>query len=80
MPCYARRVSGTLFVVAHDRSNAEHGHGGPPDAAVCYDLDETLAALGGLDIVTAEIVERSVDTDEGPRTALDTLVIAERRR
>ena len=72
------RPGGTLFVVAHDRSNVEHGYGGPPDAAVCYDLDETVAALAGLDCPRAEVAERRVETDDGPRTALDTLVIATR--
>ena len=67
---------GTLFVIAHDRSNVDHGWGGPPSAEVCYSVDATVAALGALDVTTAEVVERLVDTDEGSKTALDTLVIA----
>lgn len=73
------RTGGTLFVIAHDRSNVEHGHGGPSDPDHCYDLAGTRGALADLDITTAEVVEREVETDEGPRTALDTLVIATRR-
>jgi 2-polyprenyl-3-methyl-5-hydroxy-6-metoxy-1,4-benzoquinol methylase len=69
---------GTLFVIAHDRSNVEHGHGGPPSEEVCYTVEDTVAALAGLDITTAEVVERHVDTPDGTRTALDTLVIARR--
>jgi 2-polyprenyl-3-methyl-5-hydroxy-6-metoxy-1,4-benzoquinol methylase len=69
---------GTLFVIAHDRSNIEHGHGGPPSEEVCYTVDDTVAALAGLDIATAEVVERHVDTPDGRKTALDTLVIAQR--
>lgn len=69
---------GTLFVIAHDRSNVEHGHGGPPSTEVCYSVDDTVAALDGLDITTAEVAQRSVDTPDGPKTALDTLVIARR--
>jgi 2-polyprenyl-3-methyl-5-hydroxy-6-metoxy-1,4-benzoquinol methylase len=69
---------GTLFVIAHDRSNIEHGHGGPPSEEVCYTVDDTVAALAGLDIATAEVVERHVDTPDGRKTALDTLVIARR--
>jgi 2-polyprenyl-3-methyl-5-hydroxy-6-metoxy-1,4-benzoquinol methylase len=69
---------GTLFVIAHDRSNVEHGHGGPPSEEVCYTVDDTVAALAGLDIATAEVVERHVDTPDGRKTALDTLVIARR--
>ncbi len=71
-------VGGLLLVIAHDRSNVEHGYGGPTDPEHCYDLDTTTEALGGLEIRLAEVAERPVDTDEGPRTALDTLVIATR--
>jgi SAM-dependent methyltransferase len=69
---------GTLFVVAHDRSNVADGYGGPPSEDVCYDLDRTVAALGGLDIDVAEVAERPVETGDGPRVALDTLVVARR--
>jgi hypothetical protein len=41
-------------------------------------VDDTVAALAGLDITTAEVVERHVDTPDGRKTALDTLVIARR--
>lgn len=67
---------GTILIVAHDRSNVEHGHGGPPDPDVCYTVESTTTALEGLEVTTAEITEREVDTDEGPRIALDTLVVA----
>jgi len=67
---------GTLFVIAHDRSNVEHGYGGPSSPDVCYTVDETVAALAGLDVTTAEVAERHVDTPDGAKTALDTLVIA----
>ncbi len=66
---------GTVFVVAHDRSNVEHGHGGPPSADVCYDLDETVAALAPLRADTAEVATRIVSTPDGDRTALDTVVL-----
>ncbi len=69
---------GTLFVIAHDRSNVEHGYGGPPSADVCYTLDETVMALAGLEIDTAEVVERVVTNETGNHTARDTLVIARR--
>jgi len=70
---------GTLFVIAHDRSNVERGHGGPPSADVCYSVDDTVAALGGLDVTTAEVTERPVETPDGTKVALDTLVIAQRQ-
>ena len=69
---------GTLFMIAHDRSNVTGGYGGPPSAEVCYTVEETVTALDGLEIVTAEVAERHVDTPEGTKTALDTLVIARR--
>lgn len=69
---------GTLFVIAHDRSNVSDGYGGPPSPDVCYTVDETVAAFGGLDIVTARVAERVVATDEGDQIALDTLVVARR--
>ena len=50
----------------------------PPSAEVCYTVDDTVAALDGLEVNTAEVAERTVDTPDGPRTALDTLVIAQR--
>lgn len=67
---------GTVFVVAHDRTNVEHGYGGPSDPEVCYDLDRTVAALEGLEVRRAEVAERHVEKDDGRHVALDTLVIA----
>ncbi len=71
---------GTVFVIAHDVSNVADGHGGPPTTAVCYTVDECVDAFADLDIVTAEVAERRVDTPDGVKVALDTLVIAERPR
>lgn len=70
---------GTMLVVAHDRSNVTEGHGGPPSPEVCYDVDETVAALEGLIPSVAEVARRPVQTDEGERVALDTVVVAMRR-
>jgi SAM-dependent methyltransferase len=70
--------AGTVFVVAHDRSNVEHGYGGPSSPEVCYTPERTVEALEGLQIKTALVVERIVSKDEGTSTALDTLVIARR--
>jgi SAM-dependent methyltransferase len=70
------RPGGRLIVVAHDRSNVEDGHGGPQDPGVCYEVDEVRAALAGLTFESAEVAQRRVDTEDGPRTALDTLVVA----
>lgn len=66
------RPGGRVLVIAHDKSNVELGHGGPPDPQVCYSVDDTVAALAGLSIERAEVVERPV----GDAVALDTLVMA----
>ncbi|HEX8970325.1 class I SAM-dependent methyltransferase [Oryzihumus sp.] len=66
---------GTLLVVGHDSSNLEHGWGGPQDPAVLFtaaDVVDDLAGLG-LEVVRADRVERRVETEDGPRVALDAL-------
>jgi len=73
------RPGGTILVVAHDRSNVESGYGGPSEPDHCYEVDATVAALGGLEISSAGVVERPVASDVGSATALDTLVIATRQ-
>lgn len=72
------RPGGTVFVIAHDRSNIDGGYGGPSSPEVCYTVEETVDALEGLVPATAMVAERIVRTDSGERTALDTLVIASR--
>lgn len=67
---------GTFFVIAHDQSNVESGYGGPQSVEVCWTPDEVVAELDGFDISIAEVAERPVDTDDGPRVALDTLLVA----
>jgi SAM-dependent methyltransferase len=72
---------GTLLVVAHDLDNLTRGYGGPQDpdllptaAGIVDDLEGT-----GLEVVTAEQVERPVAVEGGdPVTALDCLVRARR--
>jgi len=71
---------GTLLVVAHDADNLTRGYGGPPDPDVLYRVsDVTEAAVdAGLSVERAEQANRVVDTDDGPRDAVDTLVRAMR--
>ncbi len=71
---------GRLLVVAHDSDNLERGYGGPPDPAVLYSAaDVTSDLVGtGLAVERAEQVVREVATDDGPRHALDLLVVAGR--
>lgn len=69
---------GTLLVIGHDRDNLARGHGGPQDPDRLYTAALVTAELGGLGIRRAEQVLRTVPTPEGERTAIDTLVHAER--
>lgn len=70
---------GTFLMVNHDLSNLSDGHGGPQQAEVLTTPEQIVAALGDrLEVRRAEVVEREVRTDDGPRTALDTLVVAVR--
>jgi SAM-dependent methyltransferase len=69
---------GTLLVIGHDRDNITRGHGGPQDPGRLYTPALVTAELDGLAIRRAEQVLRPVQTPEGERTAIDTLVRAER--
>ena len=72
--------AGTFLLVAHDSTNLQHGHGGPPNPAVLYTADDVVDDLdgAGLQIERAERVERPVQTPDGERVALDALVRARR--
>lgn len=72
---------GHLLVIGHARANLEGGYGGPQDPAVLYEPDDIMAWLGDgdLGVVRAENVTRRVDTPDGPRTAIDALVLEARR-
>ena len=69
---------GVFLLVGHDRSNLEHGHGGPQDPAVLYTPGDVVADLegAGLEVERGETVRRPVDTPEGERVALDALLRA----
>jgi SAM-dependent methyltransferase len=77
---------GTFLLVTHDLLNLDEGVGGPQDPVVLTTAEEILADLAhveleiDVELVTerAERVEREVATDDGPRTAIDTLVRARR--
>lgn len=72
---------GRLLVVAHDLANLTAGTGGPQDAEVLPTAEGIVDDLAGtgLEIVTAERVERPVEVDGGPPVAaLDCLVEARR--
>jgi SAM-dependent methyltransferase len=72
---------GTLLLVGHDRTNLDGGYGGPQDPTVLTTPDELAVALGAhpdLTVEKAERVERTVETDDGPRVAFDHVVRARR--
>jgi SAM-dependent methyltransferase len=69
---------GTLLLVGLDRSNHEHGYGGPTNPSVLYDREDVVAALPRLAIDRAATLTRPVQTTEGDRIALDLLVRARR--
>jgi hypothetical protein len=71
-------AGGTLLVIGHDRDNITRGHGGPQDPDRLYTPGLVTAQLSGLAIRRVGQVPRPVRTPEGERTAIDTLVRAER--
>jgi SAM-dependent methyltransferase len=79
MAASALAPGGTLLVVGHDVDNIAHGHGGPQDPRVLHRVPDVVAALPGLAIQRAEQARRPVLTDDGERTAIDTVVRAQRR-
>ena len=75
----ALAAGGTLLVIGHDADNIARGHGGPQDPRVLHRVEDVVAALPGLDIQRAEQARRPVMTGDGERTAIDTVVRAQRR-
>ncbi len=71
---------GRLLVVAHDSTNLVAGFGGPQDPLVLYTAEDVAADLSGcgLEVERCESVLREVSTDQGPRTAVDALLLARR--
>ncbi|WP_017596652.1 class I SAM-dependent methyltransferase [Nocardiopsis potens] len=77
---------GRLVSIGHDRSNIEHGTGGPQEPSILHDAEEIAADLTAaardqgiaLDIGRAGRVLRPVRTEDGEAEAIDTLVVAER--
>jgi SAM-dependent methyltransferase len=69
---------GTLLVIGHDLTNLTDGVGGPQDPGVLYTPEAVSAELPGLRVVRAERVHRTVERNDGPATAIDTLVRAVR--
>ena len=75
---------GRFVMVAHDLTNIAEGYGGPQDPAVMPTpelVSEDLRSSGVADLAIdrAERITRRVDTPDGPRDAIDCLVVANRR-
>ncbi len=68
-------VGGTFLLVAHDSDNLADGYGGPQDPRLLYTAADVVADLdgSGLRVERADRVERTVETAEGERVALDAL-------
>lgn len=69
---------GELFIIGHDKSNIEEGHGGPQVPDILTDVEATVEWLEELEIVEAQVVRRPIETDEGRAYARDGLVRARR--
>ncbi len=74
---------GRFVMVAHDLTNIADGVGGPQDPGVMPTPElvaEDLRSSGVADLAIdrAERITRRVDTPDGPRDAIDCLVVANR--
>lgn len=70
---------GRFVLVSHDLSNLDGGYGGPKHPAVLTTPSQVEAAIGDrLQVERSETVERVVQTPDGDRVALDTVVVARR--
>ena len=60
-------AGGWLVIIGHDRTNIEHGHGGPQDPDVLTTPSEQAAELreAGLDVVESRVVLRPVSLEPG---------------
>jgi SAM-dependent methyltransferase len=65
---------GELFMIGHDRSNLEHGHGGPQVPEILWDVPTIVGWLDGSRLVEAGVVRRPVETPEGVVFARDALI------
>ncbi|MEO8695409.1 MAG: class I SAM-dependent methyltransferase [Acidimicrobiales bacterium] len=71
---------GHLVIVGHDRTNIEHGHGGPQNPDVLTTPDELAAFLGaaGLEVLAARELLRPVSLESGHGSAaLDAATTAD---
>jgi 2-polyprenyl-3-methyl-5-hydroxy-6-metoxy-1,4-benzoquinol methylase len=74
-------LGGTLFMVGHARLNLTHGVGGPQRSELLWEPSEIRAEITalGLTVQHAEHVRRAVETAEGVKDAIDTVLRAARQ-
>jgi SAM-dependent methyltransferase len=70
--------AGTLLVVGHDLDNLAHGYGGPQDPRILHRTDAIVSALPSLIVRRAGQARRKVQTPDGDREAIDTVVTLQR--
>lgn len=70
------RPGGELFLIGHDESNIEEGHGGPQVPEILTRVESIVEWLPDLEVVEAQVVNRPVETDDGRVFARDSLVRA----
>lgn len=75
-------AGGRFLLVAHARRNLEEGVGGPQDPQLLLSPDQVRDDLDGtgLELTRVEEVLRPVDTEDGPRDAIDLVVEGHRPR
>lgn len=67
-------AGGELFMIGHDRSNIEHGYGGPQVPEILWDISALRGVLADMEVIEAQVVRRPVDDTY----ALDALIRARR--
>src|SRR6478609_4564167 len=79
-PSGGRRCGPRLRRFGPAGRNLAEGWGGPSERSVLYDPDEVLDRADGLPVTVLQsgIRERPVETDDGERVALDTVVVLRR--
>ncbi len=69
-------AGGEIFLIGHDRSNIERGHGGPQVPEILWQVDLLLEWLSDLEVIEAQVVRRPLDVEGETVFARDALVRA----
>lgn len=67
---------GELFMIGHDKSNIEHGVGGPQVSEILWDVAEIASWLTEFTLIEAQVVRRPVEAADGQVYARDVLIRA----